>query len=53
MKKLLRRYVVRPLGLQSSYVRYLDLSIPFRLCKLILVELQSYLLRAVCQLPPL
>jgi hypothetical protein len=53
MKKLLKRYVVRPLGLQSSYVRYLDLSIPFRLCKLIPGELQSYLLRAIYQLPPL
>jgi hypothetical protein len=53
MKKLLRKYVVRPLGLQSSYARYLDLSIPFRPCKLILVELRSYLLRAVYQLPPL
>jgi hypothetical protein len=53
MMKLLRKYVVRPLGLQSSCVRYLDLSIPFRLCKLIPGELQSCLLRAVYQLPPL
>jgi hypothetical protein len=53
MKKLLRKYVVRPLGLQSSYVRYLDLSIPFRLCKLIPGERRSYLLRAIYQLPPL
>jgi len=53
MKKLLRRYVVRPLELQSSYVRYLDLSIPFRPCKLILGELRSCLLRAVDQQPHL